>query len=81
MQKMLEQMGQKPEKVKRILEVNPTHPLVPRLAQVFARDKSDPRLAAYAKLLYGQAHLAEAGNLPDPVACSAALSDGMLRAV
>ncbi|MEO8213412.1 MAG: molecular chaperone HtpG, partial [Myxococcales bacterium] len=81
MQRIMEQLGQKAEKVKRILELNPTHPLIPKLQALFVENKEDPRLAAYARLLLGQAYLAESGQLPDPAAFTAALGEVMLRAV
>jgi molecular chaperone HtpG len=81
MQRLLEQLGQKAPKVKRILELNPGHALVPRLKAIFAENPSDPRLKLYADLLLGQAHLAESGQLPDPAAFSKVLADLMQRAV
>jgi molecular chaperone HtpG len=81
MQRLLEQLGQPTPKVKRILEINPGHPLVPRLQSLFAGDPSDPRLKLYADLLLGQAHLAESGQLPDPAAFSKVLAELMQRAV
>jgi molecular chaperone HtpG len=81
MQKMLEQLGQAAPKIKPILELNPTHPLIPKLQAIFAESKADPRLALYAKLLLGQAHLADSGQLPDPAAFSQALADVMLHSV
>jgi len=80
MQRMLEQLGQKAPKVTRILELNPTHPLIEKLESVFKADRNDPRLELYAKLLLGQAHLAESGQVPDPVAFSKVLADVMVRA-
>ncbi|HEX7699938.1 MAG TPA: molecular chaperone HtpG, partial [Kofleriaceae bacterium] len=44
MQKMLEQLGQAPPKAKPILEINPKHPLIPKLQAIFAESKADPRL-------------------------------------
>ena len=79
MQKMLEQLGQKPPKVKPILELNPGHPLLPKLHALFAANKADPRLTTYAEVLLGQAHLADSGQLPDPAAFSRALGDLMLH--
>jgi molecular chaperone HtpG len=79
MQTILQQLGQKPEKVKRILELNPGHPVIPRLQAIFAEDKSDPRLQLYADLLLGQAHLADSGELPDPAAFSKVLAEVMQR--
>jgi molecular chaperone HtpG len=81
MQRMLEQLGQKAPPVQRILELNPEHALVTKLQTLFAADKSDPRLELYAKLLLGQAHLAESGVVPDPIAFSKVLADVMVRAV
>jgi molecular chaperone HtpG len=80
-QKMLEHLGQKPQKVRRILELNPSHPLIPKLQAIFVENKSDPRLKLYAELLLGQAHLADSGELPDPAAFSKVLADVMLRSV
>jgi molecular chaperone HtpG len=81
MQKILEQLGQKPGKVKRILEVNADHPLVKKLLQIFAANNKDPRLASYAQLLLGQAHLAESGQVPDPAAFSKTLAEVMTSAL
>jgi molecular chaperone HtpG len=81
MQKMLEQLGQTPPKIKPILELNPSHPLIPKLQAIFTESKADPRLALYAQLLLGQAHLADSGQLPDPAAFSLALADVMLHGV
>jgi molecular chaperone HtpG len=80
MQKLLEQLGQKTDKTKRILEVNPGHALVAKLRSIFAENRDDPRLKLYAELILGQAHLAESGTLPDPPAFSKVLADVMLRA-
>ena len=81
MARMMEQLGQKAEKVKRILELNPEHALVKRLHDIFAADNKDARLGLYAQLLLGQAHLAESGQLPDPVAFSKVLGDVMTQAL
>jgi len=47
---------------------------------MFVESKSDPRLASYARVLLGQAHLADSGQLPDPDAFSKALTELMLGA-
>ena len=80
-QRMLEQLGQKAPPVKRILELNPNHPLIEKLKGVFAANNADPRLKLYAELLLGQGHLAESGQVPDPLAFSQVLADVMLQAV
>ncbi len=79
MQRMLEQLGQKAPKALRILELNPNHGLIQKLEGVFKANKSDPRVELYAKLLLGQAHLAESGQVPDPIGFSKVLADVMTR--
>ena len=81
MQKMMEQLGQPVPKIKPILEINPQHPLIPKLSALYADNKADPRLGMYAELLLGQAYLADSGQLPDPVAFSRVLGDVMLHGV
>ena len=80
MQRMLEQLGQKAPPVQRILELNPSHPLISKLEAVFKANHADARLELYTKLLLGQAHLAESGQVPDPIAFSRVLVDVMARA-
>jgi molecular chaperone HtpG len=75
---MLEQLGQSAPKTKRILELNPSHPLVSKLQSVFRTNAEDPRIPRYAALLLGQAHLAESGELPDPVGFSKLVGELML---
>ncbi len=80
MQQMLTQMGHEAPKAKPILELNPTHGLITKLQSIHGASSADPRLAMYAKLLLGQAHLADSGQLPDPAAFSQTLADLMLHA-
>jgi molecular chaperone HtpG len=63
MEQLLRQMGQKIPRLKRILEVNPSHAVLKGLQRRFAEGKS---LGDVPELLYGQALLAEGGTLPDP---------------
>ncbi|MCK6546781.1 molecular chaperone HtpG [Myxococcota bacterium] len=80
MLKILEQMGRDQPKPKRILELNPTHPLLGKLQVMFVENKADLRIAQYAQLLYGQAVLAESGQLPDPAAFNTLVAELMVRA-
>ncbi|GAA3057959.1 molecular chaperone HtpG [Actinokineospora globicatena] len=64
LEKMYRAMGQEMPQVKRVLELNPTHPLVTALRTAHAEDRPD--LADTAELVYGMALLAEGGDLPDP---------------
>ncbi|GAA1711981.1 molecular chaperone HtpG [Dietzia cercidiphylli] len=60
---------------KRILELNPSHPLVERLRSQYSEDPSTPGLADTARLLSGAAVLAEGGTLADPAAFAKLLVD------
>jgi molecular chaperone HtpG len=62
LQKMLKQAGQKVPESRPILELNPGHPLVTRLAQ----EEDDGKFDMLSLLLFEQALLAEGGTLPDP---------------
>lgn len=70
MEEMMRRMGQEKPKTKRILEVNADHPFIEKLRVIHAADKNAAELETYAKLLYGQAVLAEGGKLADPGAYS-----------
>ncbi|KOV85098.1 molecular chaperone HtpG [Nocardia sp. NRRL S-836] len=65
LEKMYKAMGQELPKIKRILELNPSHPLVEGLHKAFAAGERDA-LADTAELVYGLALLAEGGELADP---------------
>ncbi|MFI6170828.1 molecular chaperone HtpG [Nocardia sp. NPDC051052] len=86
---MLERMyrasGQLMPDSKRILELNPTHPLVTGLRDAYDTRKDDadagkvPELAETAELLYGTAVLAEGGELKDPARFAHILTDRLTR--
>src|SRR6185437_15523237 len=67
---------------KRILELNPTHPLVTGLRQAQQQggdDAAQQRLVETAELLYGTALLAEGGALEDPAKFAGLLADRLAR--
>ena len=70
LEEMMRRMGQEPPKTKRILEINPDHSFIERLRAIHAANAQTPELDTYARLLHGQAILAEGGTLPDPSAYS-----------
>ena len=72
--------GQETPPRKRILELNPTHPLIARLGELFRSDASSPRIKDWCDLLHGQALLAEGSSLPDPARFGRLVSDLMLAA-
>jgi molecular chaperone HtpG len=66
LENMYRAMGQDVPHTKRILELNPTHPLVGGLKKAHADREGDAGLAEAAELLYGMALLADGGELSDP---------------
>ncbi|NLV40609.1 MAG: molecular chaperone HtpG [Candidatus Hydrogenedentes bacterium] len=80
LERILKAMGQEAPAVKRILELNPDHPVMVALRRRHAEDPDAPVVAEYAELLHGQAVLAEGGQLPDPAAFARRVADLMARA-
>ncbi len=79
LEKMFRAMGQEVPQVKRILELNPTHPLVTGLREAHEQGRDDDSLAETAELLYGMALLAEGGELSDPARFTRLLADRLAR--
>lgn len=74
--------GQEVPVGKRILELNPGHPLVTGLRQAHSeRGGEDTELAETAELLYGTALLAEGGALEDPARFAELLAHRLARTV
>lgn len=78
MERMLKAMNQPVPESKRILELNPDHPLLPVLARLHAKDKESARLADYCDLLYDQALLTEGSPINDPLRFSRLVADLMV---
>ncbi|HAK54784.1 MAG TPA: molecular chaperone HtpG [Acidobacteria bacterium] len=64
---------------KRILEVNPKHPIAAKLQERFEANQDDSVLVDYAQLLLGYALLAEGSELPDPARFNRAIGDLMVK--
>jgi molecular chaperone HtpG len=75
MEKMYRAMGQELPHSKRILELNPGHPLVTGLRQAVEEPKNENGLNETAQILYGIALLAEGGELSDPSRFTRMLAD------
>lgn len=81
MEELIKRSGQPVNKIKRILELNPSHPLLPKLQAIFNRDPKSVGLKDYARLLHGQAVLAEGAQLTDPASFSKLIADVMTKAI
>ncbi|GAB4303657.1 MAG: molecular chaperone HtpG [Desulfuromonadia bacterium] len=66
MERILKAMRHDAPESKRILELNPDHPLLAALKTRFDADEKDPLIADYARLLLDQALLAEGSPIGDP---------------
>ncbi|KAA0075516.1 molecular chaperone HtpG [Mycolicibacterium sp. P9-64] len=77
--RMYRASGQEVPVGKRILELNPDHPLVTGMRQALANGAEG--LSDVAELLYGTALLAEGGSLNDPAQFAALLADRLARTV
>ncbi|MBT3530100.1 MAG: molecular chaperone HtpG [Gammaproteobacteria bacterium] len=75
MRKIMEASGQEVPEVKPIFEVNPDHPLLIKLDQ----EADEERFGDMISILFGQASLAEGGQLEDPADFSAKLNKLLLK--
>ncbi|MFI2647775.1 molecular chaperone HtpG [Micromonospora fulviviridis] len=81
LEKMYRAMGQEVPRVKRILELNPTHPLVTGLRKAHEQGADNAALTETAELLHGMALLAEGGELADPARFTRILADRLARSL
>ncbi|WP_110495023.1 molecular chaperone HtpG [Amycolatopsis antarctica] len=79
LEKMYRASGQNMPQIKRILELNPTHPLVSGLRDAHGERAGDEELTETAELLYGMALLAEGGELGDPARFTSILARRLER--
>ncbi|MBO9668637.1 MAG: molecular chaperone HtpG, partial [Bdellovibrio sp.] len=77
MQKLMAQMGSEyNQPVKRIMEINPKHPLFEKMLKA-----SPDQQAKWSEILYAQALLNEGSSIPDPVKFSQQVAELMISAV
>jgi molecular chaperone HtpG len=74
LERIMKSMGQEMPSQKRILEINPDHPLFEAMNMVFEKDGPVEKLAEYAGLLYDQALLMEGSKPKDPASFSRIIS-------
>jgi len=80
MERIMKAMNQDVPKSKRILELNPGHPVMQVLGKMYATDKADPKLADYCELLLDQALLTEGSAIKDPLKFTKLISELMVKA-
>ncbi|MFM6928084.1 MAG: molecular chaperone HtpG [Bdellovibrio sp.] len=77
MQKLMAQMGQEYNApVKRIMEINPKHPLFEKMLKA-----TPDQQTKWSEILYAQALLNEGSSIPDPVKFSQQVAELMIQAV
>ena len=65
---------------KRILEINPDHPVVAALKGIVEKDAADPRVDSFTRLLYEQAVIAEGSKIEDPSGFARRINELLVRA-
>ncbi len=63
LEKLLRKSGQNMPPSKRILQLNPDHPIIQKLHEKFKLNKDDPTIKEYAELLHNYAIIAEGGDI------------------
>lgn len=66
MEKILKAAGQPVPEAKRVLELNLDHPVLAGINALYEKDREDPRLKDYSRLLYDMAVVGEGGKLENP---------------
>ena len=79
LERLFKAMHQEIPESKRILELNPKHPLIEALFKVYTANENAPELKTYARLLFDQSLLTEGSPLPDPAAFAKEVTNLLLR--
>ena len=79
MENLLKSMGQDVPERKRILEINPSHPIFESMNKIFEEDRKSKVLADYTDLLYNQALLLEGSKPKDSASFAKAISKLMVE--
>jgi molecular chaperone HtpG len=79
LERLLKQHQQLTAGAKRILEINPKHPLIQRLSELAGKEGASEALGDFARLLLDQARILEGEQLPDPSGFAQRLSSVLAR--
>jgi molecular chaperone HtpG len=80
-EKLMKQMGQEVPDNKRVLEINPSHPILSSMNEMFIKDKENPLLHEYVELLYNQALLLEGSKPKDSASFARSIARLMVENV
>lgn len=80
MERIMRAMNQAVPESKRVLELNPDHPIVKVMGDMYKQSADDVRLLDYADLLYDQALLTEGSPIKDPLKFTKLISELMVKA-
>jgi molecular chaperone HtpG len=80
MERILRSMNQEVPETKRILELNPEHPIMEVLAGMYAENREHANLNDYCELLYDQGLLTEGTPVKDPLRFARLVSELMVAA-
>jgi molecular chaperone HtpG len=79
MESILRAMGQDVPANKRILEINPSHPVFEAMSVLLDKDGANPVLQEYTDLLYNEALLLEGSKPKDPASFAKVISKLILE--
>jgi molecular chaperone HtpG len=80
MERIMKAMNQEVPESKRVLELNPGHPIMQVLTKQFEQDKGNKKLLDYCELLFDQALLTEGSPISDPLRFTKLVSELMVDA-
>ena len=80
MERIMKALNQSVPESKRILELNPDHPLLKAMAEIHKEDQQAQAISDYADLLYDQALLTEGSPIKDPLRFTRLVSELMVKA-
>jgi molecular chaperone HtpG len=76
---LMRRSGQPGPEMDRVLELNPSHPVVEAVQTMYEADKENPKLGESVELLRDLAHVAEGSKIDDPAAFAARVAGLMAR--
>lgn len=80
MERIMKALNQSVPESKRILELNPDHPLLRAMAEIHKEDQDAQAISDYADLLFDQALLTEGSPIKDPLRFTRLVSELMVKA-